>query len=262
MSNKGKVITILLILLTAVSIVVSGIIYLQLEKEQSQNASLSKKISTLETEKANLEKQIEQHKSELAEANTKLEEADKKIKELTLSLDEEKNKNQEAVASINKDLEEVKNAKADLEKKISQNQDEINSLKAQIEKLKKEKEDLEKKIKDGASKSDVQLGKIVVAPETIAAGTDASLNKDAASLSAPLEGKILVVNKEYAFVVINLGSRDGISVNDTLSVYQKDKYIGDIIVERVDTAMCSANFSDPNLREIVKENDRVTTKSQ
>ncbi|MDP1853470.1 MAG: hypothetical protein Q8L26_04645 [Candidatus Omnitrophota bacterium] len=261
MNRKGKIVTILLILLAAASIFVAGIIYFTLEKEKGQSTALLKKISILEAEKANFEKTLERYKSELAEAGIKLEQSEKKIKELNLSLDVEKNKSEQAVISLNKELEDAKNAKADLEKKISQNQDEINSLKAQLEEIKKEKDTLEKKTKETSLKTDVQLGKIIVGAEGADAKGDTS-GLNAAATAKPSEGKVLVVNKEYAFVVINLGLRDGISVGDTLSVYQKDKYIGDVLVERVDEAMSSANFTDASLKDIIKENDRVAIKSR
>lgn len=260
MNRKGKVVTILLILLAAASIFVAGIIYFTLEKEKGQSASLLKKISMLESEKANFEKTLEQYKSELTAAGTKLEQSEKKIKELTLSLDVEKNKSEQAAISLNKELEDAKTAKADLEKKISQNQDEINSLKAQLEEIKKEKDALDKKIKEASLKTDVQLGKIVVGADGADGKGDAS--GVAGTAAKPSEGKVLVVNKEYAFVVVNLGLRDGISVGDTLSIYQKDKYIGDVVVERVDEAMSSANFTDSSLKDIIKESDRVAIKSR
>lgn len=259
MKREGRAITILLILLSAASIVVAGIIYLGLEKEKGQSAAYLKKSSSLEEEKASLEKEINRYKSELSQANTKLGESEKKIRELLISLDQEKSKNQDLFASLNKELEETKKTKADLEKKISQNDAELGSLKAEIEKLQKAKEDLEKRMQGGSlASSDVQLGKIVVASEGSLGAGGGSIQP--ATSTRPTDGKILVVNKEYAFVVVNLGSRDGISSGDTLSVYQKNKYIGDIIVERVDIAMSSANFADPGLKDTVKEDDRVTIK--
>jgi len=81
------------------------------------------------------------------------------------------------------------------------------------------------------------------------------------SPSKNLEGKVLVVNKKYDFAVINLGARDGVSAGDMLSIYRKGNYIGDIVIERVDEMMSSANFLSSNTKEKVKEGDKVVYKS-
>lgn len=51
------------------------------------------------------------------------------------------------------------------------------------------------------------MGKIVVSPEPADAKKGAEPLKEAAK---KLEGKVLVVNKDYRFAVINLGSKDGV----------------------------------------------------
>jgi myosin heavy subunit len=254
MNKRGKAVIVLLILLAAASISLSGVIYFNLEKEKNQSAALSQKISEIESGKSELAAKLQEQKVELSKAYAKLEQNEKRIKELRFSLDEEKNKAQEAVselASLRGDLAEAKTSKADLERKVSKNEEEIGSFKEQIAKLKKLRTTLEAKLKELNGKSDIELGKIIIAPE---GGKKEPLAKD-------LEGKILVVNKEYGFAVINLGAQDGVSAGDMLSIYKNDKYIGDIVIERVDKIMSSANFLSSSIKDKVQEGYRVVRKA-
>ncbi|HDZ77312.1 MAG TPA: hypothetical protein ENH41_04435 [Candidatus Omnitrophica bacterium] len=265
MNRSGKAVIVLLILLAAASISLSGVIYYNLEKEKSQTNNLSVEISDIESEKARLEEKIDEQKTELSKVYARLEQNEKKFKKLTFSIDEEKRKSQEVVsesASLRKDLADTKTAKVDLERKITQNQEELDSFKLEIAQLKKVKDVLQAKLKELTGDFDVELGKIVIGPEDASSKSspriDATKKKSAAS---NLEGKILVVNKEYDFAVINLGARDGVSVGDMLSIYHKGNYVGDIVIERVDEMMSSANFLSSNTKEKVKEGDKVVYRS-
>jgi hypothetical protein len=73
------------------------------------------------------------------------------------------------------------------------------------------------------------------------------------------EGKVLVVNKEYNFAVISLGSRDGVAVGKVFSVYHNGAYIGDMRVEKVHDAMSAAGFTTLDKNKI-SEGDKVSSK--
>jgi len=150
-------------------------------------------------------------------------------------------------------LLDAKNTKIAFEEQVSSAAGEINRLKEQLAALEKEKAEFEKKNKEPGS-SGVQLGKIVVAHD--AAEGPGKMKVSAAHL----EGEILAVNNDYEFVVINLGLRDGVSSGDVFSVYQKNKYLGDVGAEKVDEAMSSANFLEGSLKNKIRQGDTVKTK--
>ena len=75
-----------------------------------------------------------------------------------------------------------------------------------------------------------------------------------------LQGKVLVINKDYNFAVINLGSKDGIKLGDIFSVYHNDTYIGDVKVEKIHDSMSAAGFSSLEGGTKVGENDKVVLK--
>lgn len=55
-------------------------------------------------------------------------------------------------------------------------------------------------------------------------------------------GKVLVVNKEYAFVVVNLGKGSNVNIGDILSVYRDDDFIGRVEIEKVEEKISAATI--------------------
>jgi hypothetical protein len=78
--------------------------------------------------------------------------------------------------------------------------------------------------------------------------------------TAILEGKVLVVNKEYDFVVVNIGQKDNLVIGDTLEIFRKEKKLGELKVEEVRDSMSVAIPVEPNLIKQIKEDDRVARK--
>jgi hypothetical protein len=57
-----------------------------------------------------------------------------------------------------------------------------------------------------------------------------SADKGASAQAYDFPGKILAVNLESSFVVIDLGSSSGVRVGDTFGVYRGDNLIGSVSV--------------------------------
>ncbi len=106
----------------------------------------------------------------------------------------------------------------------------------------KEKENLEARLNNlGQAPKTIELEKIVVKPGSVTTG------------------KIIMVNKEYAFVVVNLGSQHNIKVGDVLSVYRNDEFIGKVQIERAEEKMSAAAILPDWQNVEFKENDVVKT---
>jgi hypothetical protein len=73
---------------------------------------------------------------------------------------------------------------------------------------------------------------------------------------------VLVVNKDYNFAVINLGSKDGVALGNEFAVYRNNKFIGDMKVEKVHDAMSAAGFSSGDMKDKVSEGDKVVQKAK
>ena len=125
----------------------------------------------------------------------------------------------------------------------------------------------------------VELGTIVVSPESgpqVMSGPvktktlGAQPVKRSAVSAEPVrvsavsanEGKVLVVNKDYNFAVLSLGSKDGVTVGSVFSVYHNNKFAGEVKVEKVHESMAAAGFLSPGSKDKISEGDKVVLKSR
>ena len=68
-----------------------------------------------------------------------------------------------------------------------------------------------------------------------------------------------MVNKEYAFVVVNLGHQHNLNIGDILYVYRNDELIGKVQIERTEENMSAAAVLPDWQNAEFKENDVVKT---
>lgn len=93
---------------------------------------------------------------------------------------------------------------------------------------------------ESPQQEEVQLEKIVVAP------------------AKNLDGRILTVDGENEFVIVNLGANHGIKEGQVLSVSRGQDHLGDIKVTRVQPEMCAADLISPLSSRQVRKDDQVT----
>lgn len=282
MGEKAKITTLLLVLLMLVALALAGGIYYFYQKEHAKNLSLQIELEDLKTKNNIKEAELERLRVLKEEIEGKLKESLVRADTLTSDLEKEKSAKLEALSRLDQlkaDLEKQKELRVDLEGKYNQAQNDFKKVQSQLNSLDTQKNELQAKVTDlQAQNKGVELGKIVVSPE---AGSKAKSNKPANKKSekkkpqqqktekqkqevkvAKLEGKVLVVNKDYNFVVINLGIQSGINLGDIFALYHDDKYLGDVKVEKIHDVMAAAGFSSTNIKDKVKEGDRVVAKTK
>lgn len=264
MSDKAKIP--LLIALILLSLLLASTTYYLLQRERAKNLALQEELEDVKTKHKIAEKKLQESQKIVSELELKLQEANTRIETLTTTLNEEKMVKEQALTQIEElktDLEQQQELKSNLETKFAQIQEDMKNLEAQLKRLKSEKVQLETKIQDleaqvqaGQAKTEqpsstqeggVELGKIVVSPEE-------------KTFPSGLEGKVLVINKDYNFAVINLGSKDGIAVGNVFSIYHNNKYIGDAKVEKVHDSMSAIGFASLEMKDKVSEGDKVVKK--
>jgi chromosome segregation ATPase len=254
---------IVLIIMIVVSLALAAVGFSLFQKEHAKNIQLGNQVQELTTKQKIAEAKLNEAQKALAGFETKLKDSTAQINALNSQLQEEKVAKEEALARMTQmqdDLDQQKKMRSDLEKNLNKAQDDVRNIKVQLRKINTEKARLEEKLKTLEGKSDVELGKIVVSPESgqavqpLAAGS--------AVAAQGLEGKVLVLNKEYNFVVINLGAKDGLAAGELFSVYRGNTYLGDVKVEKVQDVMSAAGFVADDVKNKVKEGDRVVKKSK
>jgi len=270
MDIRAKVPSIILIVLVLVFLTSTAIGFYLYQQEHLKNVELEEKIEELGVKQKIAEAKYLEAQKVLSSLEEKLKESEKQISELNNALALEKKSREEASAEfeqIKADLEQRKSLMQDLEDKLKKAQENERKTQDKFAVLSSEKNDLEVKLKELQDSSQgVELGKIVVAPEAVAPSKPQKEKaKQEKAVEKPvepkaLEGKILVVNKEYNFVVINLGSKEGVSLGDTFTIYKESSPVGDIKVEKLHDSMSAAGFLSEDVKNKVKEGDKVVKK--
>ncbi len=264
MNRKGAVSVIILIGLIIISLGLAAAASYFYQKEHAKTIQLQEQLDELNARQRITEDKLGESKKMAMDFQLKLQAAKTEIDSLTNELAGEKTARMEASSKLEQiaaDLEQQKVLRQDLENKLNQSQDDSKKIKEQIRVIEQQKAELEAKIKSLEPASTVELGKVVVNNETNAIDTkakakaEAKMKANVAPHSAKvgkkekipqvksLEGKIVVVNKENNFVVLNLGSKDGVNMGDEFSVSRAGKTIGSVKVEKVHESMSAAGFA-------------------
>ncbi len=265
MAGKIKISVIIFLILLLAAISFGAWAFLNFQTERKQNVALQEDLVQLKKETKKIEAKLEDSQKANAELDVKFQDANKKIISLSREIENEKALKQDILdqsEQLRLDLENHKNVRLDLEKKLELSQQEAKVLADKINELSLKKKELEDKAKESTGSSQkVELGKIVVNPESIQprAGSD-NREKQASILSS--EAKVLVVNKDYNFVVLNVGGNDGIAIGDVFSLFHNNKPIGDVSVEKVHDAMVAAGFLNPGTKDKVNEGDKAVLKGK
>jgi len=241
MSKIFKIVMVLLIIATVCSAVLAVIGFMAKEQEYAKRLVVEDKLSATLKEKRSLEKQLDTAKTAKEEAEAKIAKTEEKLKQLSSQVDAEKQKAQTAVldleakkaelAKLKTDLESEKKEKTSISKKLSDLQTDYDNVKKEVTRLNNEKVNLEKRMTELQEKASINLDKIVV-------------NSPEAGLSSQtkpiLQGKVLVVNKEYSFIVTDLGQDKGIQKGVIFDVMDGNTLLGKAEIDKVYDTMSSA----------------------
>jgi len=132
--------------------------------------------------------------------------------------------------------EQIKLTLDKLEKEITARKDTEAKLLAVI----KGKKVLEEKIAEIAARSpNIELEKIVI------------------KTGSKLTGKVLALDKEHNFVVIDLGSESNLELGDILSVYRNEQFIAKVQIEKIEEKTSATVILPEWQNAEIKENDVV-----
>jgi len=267
-----------------VSLSLAGGIFYLYQKEQALNVSLRREKEELNLNIKITQTNLDESQKEVAALGLKLNESQAQIETLTGNLDQEKNTKEVALTQMRQlksDLEKQKGLSGDLENKLKQAENDLSQIRVKLNDLESKKAELETKVKDleeqakQAQTRDVELGKIVISPDAATSAEalltpESDLSSELPSTSpsvsvkeerqespSGLTGKVLVLNKEYNFAVINLGSADGVNIGDLFSVYHNNNYVGDVKIEKVHDSMSAAGFVSTAIKDNISEGDKV-----
>ncbi len=246
--------TVLISIIAILFFLVSGASLYFLKLEMDKRVLVEQALEKTELAKARLEKNMDGLQKSINQYNDKLKESNLKNVAIAKELNTTKegfdrlfNENSDLKASLKNEVASKDSAL----KNLSDLNANLSKVQEQLKKSEELKVELEKQVKELEStqvnlQKDVDLEKIVISPEDVPADLS--------------DGSVIVVNKPYNFIVISLGSRDNIMQGLVFTVFQKDKPIGDIVIEKVEESMSVASFLDDAVKNKVKEGDIVKVK--
>lgn len=259
MADKAKGPVMLLIILLIVAIVAAFLGFIGLQREKQNSAVLSEKIEGLEEKKQaaereniTLKQKIDELSQDISKLQTKVKDFDAELALINNDLASERKAKEDALS----EAQSLRNIKSELEAKLKINEEKINNLNSELTATKGARQELERKLKELEARSqDVQLDRIVVSGGQKSASDISEIEE-----SSQLEGKVLVVNKEYDFIVVNLGQKDNINIGDKLEVLHLNKKIGEVKIEEVRDTMSVAIPLAQDLVRQISEDDKVVYK--
>jgi hypothetical protein len=265
MAEKIKLSVIIFIILLLAAISFGAWSFLNFQTEKKLNITLQQNLDKLSQEAKKVEVKLRDTQKANADLDIKFQEANKKVNSLSQEIEKEKAARKDIsdrADQLRDDLDKRNEEKANLEKKLESSQQETKALTDKINELNSKKKELEDKVKaNSPTEQKVELGKIVVNPEPVQPKIITE-NKERPVSNPSVDSKVLVVNKEYNFVVINVGGKDGIAVGDVFSLSHNNRPIGDVKVEKVHDAMVAAGFLSPETKDKVSEGDKAVLKGK
>lgn len=221
---------------------------MQLDSMRSELKSTIISNEQLQRDKTGLDLDIKNLKHETEDLKRQLDYNKKLTDSLAQELVREKNDKmliQDSFKSIKNEnelltrqLKSLNNRKVNLERKLQDFNEEKSTLQRRIDELEtmfKEKftqasnlSDQLDAVRSGAVKAESVKKESVVLPAIVVKPSSAA-SEDAVD-SMGLEGKVLAINRENNFVIIDLGENHDIKIGDTLRIYHGENAVADITV--------------------------------
>ena len=269
---------ILLVIAFLISSVAAANFYVGKNAEQTKRVLAEQQIGLLKKQVSTLEEERE----ELSKAKTALEEQTNDLTRQAKEIAEQLAQEKRARVALTTELAQVRNDSSQIKSQLNQEKQEKGVLSEDLSKakqsyqalsnelttLRQAKEALEKRVKEMLAARAKEAEQIVVtAPRGTAPVSTPGTSTPAAPAPAPavsvpakggLEGKVLVVNREYNFVVVSLGSKDTVGKGARFAVIRNGKQIMTVEVDKLYDNMSSANMLEEEKKgSEVREGDTV-----
>jgi DNA repair exonuclease SbcCD ATPase subunit len=222
----------------------------QLALVKADNDQLQHQISEVRTAQLALETELGRVKAQADEVAQQLAQERQAKDVLAKSVDDR----QREIDRLGKDMEQLRTERQTLQQHISQLNQQQATWKTQLAELEKAKSELETKVLELSGQPTVELDKVVVNKGE--AASEASM-ATALAPTANKEGQVIVVNREYDFIVMNLGKNQGLEIGQQFQVVRGDDVLGWVKVEKVYDELAAAAILPQSQKEQIREGDAV-----
>lgn len=238
---KPRLSTIALSVALVVAVLAAAAFYLGRNAERAKRIWVEDQLARVTAAREELAKE----RNELADAKEALEaqlgDLTQQAKALSDQLAQEKRarttltnqlaETQQEVASLREQVDSERQEKQTITEELARAKQSYQALSNELTTLRQAKEALEKRVKEMLAARVREAEQIVVKPKP-----------EETSRIEAVEGKVLVVNREFNFVVVNLGTQDEIAKGNRLEVLRDGQRVGLAEVDRIYENMSSANI--------------------
>lgn len=255
----------LIVVLGALAVISTGVaavaVVLQIQEREKRQAKerelqlvlseldeLKGQVEALQEAKAQVEEELTQARTELSVSQEAVAKAVEAQETLTRSVEGRERE----ISRLKTDLEQASDAQKDLSAQLAQLQAERDEIKQRLLNLEQAKGDLESQLTALSSGGPtVELDKVRVTSEGEGAGPSVAVPGGVAN------GQIIVVNRDYDFVVMNLGKNQGLSIGQEFQILRGETVLGKVKVEKVYEELSAAAILPESDKSSIREGDVV-----
>ena len=234
----------------------------ELQQAISEIDDLKSRLTEAQQSKSRTEEQLSGVRKELGQTKEELAKTLKAQETLTKSIEDR----EQEIARLTKDLEQTKTESKQTSSQLSSLQSERDAIKQKLADLEKAKQELETKVMELSERPTVELDKVVVGSDPGAGSIiGASPASNAAGMVMPVstgattstDGQVVVINREYDFIVMNLGKNHGLSVGQEFQIVRGSEVLGRAKVEKVYDELSAAALLPDSKKNSIREGDTV-----
>ena len=157
------------------------------------------------------------------------------------------------IGRLTSDLTQARNDMKQLSGQLAQLQTERDTAKQQLADAEEAKGELESKVMELSNeRPTVELEKILVSGDQVRGGQTIF-----AGGKVSTDGQVVVVNREYDFIVMNLGRNHGLAIGQEFQVFRNDEVMGRVKVEKVYDELSAAAIVQETQPDNIREGDLV-----
>ena len=267
LAQSGKMVIPLLGVLTVLAVGVAAVaIVLQSQEREkrlarerelqvalAENDDLNVKLQQTQQSKAAVENELGRNRKELAGAKDELAAAVRAQETLTKSIEDR----EQEIARLTRNLEQAQGEAKSLAGQLSSLQTERDATKRQLAELEKAKGELESKVMELSDRPTVELGKVRVTNASADARESPIASKPAVVPVSATGGQVVVVNREYDFVVMNMGKNHGLSIGQEFQIVRNNQVLGKVKVEKVYDELSAAAILPESQKDNIREGDTI-----
>ena len=219
----------------------------------AENNSLKTQVDDAQRARLRAEEETGRSRKELAQAQAELTKAVEAQQTLSRSVEER----EQAISRITEELEQARSESKQALSQLTELQAAHQAAKQQMAELEEAKDELASKLAQLSGHPTVELETVRVANREPSAPSGLAAPAGVAGATASANGQVVVVNREYDFVVVNLGKNQGLSVGQEFQIVRGDAVLGKVKVEKVYDELSAAAILPESQKENIREGDLI-----